>query len=102
MEGRAMDMQEQLLDHEDRIKTLETNYSNLVGEITSVKNGQLQLENTVLKTSQGQNELLNKLIDNTFDLKKTKLVGRKEIIIASVGGGSILGGIVGAILKFWH
>jgi hypothetical protein len=97
-----MDFQEQLLDHEDRIKVLEKNYSNLVGEITSVKNGQLQLENTVLKTSQGQNELLNKLIDNTFDLKKTKLIGRKEIIIASVGGGGFLGVVVGAILKFWH
>lgn len=93
-------MQEQLLDHEDRIKTLEKNYSNLVGEITTVKNGQLQLENTVLKTSQGHNELLNKLIDNTFDLKKTKMISRKEIMIASLGGGSILGIIVGAILKF--
>jgi hypothetical protein len=96
----VLSMQEQLLDHESRIKNLEKNYDNLVGEITSVKNGQLQLENTVLKTSQGHNELLNKLIDNTFDLKKTKTVSRKEIIIAGIGSGGVLGVVVGGILKF--
>jgi hypothetical protein len=96
----VLSMEQQLLDHESRIKTLEQNYGTLVGEITSVKNGQLQLENTVLKTSQDQNGLLNKLIDQTFDLKKTKMVGRKEIIVASIGGGGILGIVVGAILKF--
>jgi hypothetical protein len=94
------DMKDIILDHEDRIKNLEMSYSRLEGKLTSVENGQLQLENTVLKTSQGQSELLNKLIDNTFDLKKTKMVGRKEIIIASLGGGSLLGLIIGAILKF--
>lgn len=94
------EMKDLILDHEGRIKILEQNYAKLDGKLTSVENGQLQLENTVLKTSQGQSELLNKLIDNTFDLKKTKLIGRKEIIIASVGGGSLLGVIVGAILKF--
>jgi myo-inositol catabolism protein IolC len=95
------EMQNLILDHEDRIKTLEKNYGTLVGEITSVKNGQLQLENTVLKTSQGQSELLNKLIDNTFDLKKTKLISRKEIWIAGLGGGSIIGLIIGAVIKFF-
>jgi hypothetical protein len=94
-------------DHEDRIKALEINYSNLVGEISSVKDevtfvktGQLRLENTVLTVSQNQNGLLNTLIANTFDLKKTKTISRKEIIIAGIGSGGILGIIVGAILKF--
>jgi hypothetical protein len=93
-------MEEKLLDHEGRIKSLELSYSRLEGKLTTVENGQIQLENTVLKTSQGQNELLNKLIDNTFDLKKTKAISRKEIIIAGIGSGGILGIIVGAILKF--
>lgn len=93
-------VEELILDHEYRIKTLEKNYSNLVGEITSVKNGQLQLENTVLKTSQGQSELLNKLIDNTFDLKKTKMISRKEIVIAVLSGSSVLGIIIGLVIKF--
>ena len=94
-------MQEQLLDHETRIKSLELSYANLVGEITSVKNGQLQLENTVLKTSQGQSDLLNKLIDNTFDLKKTNVVSRKEMVIAAISGGGVLGILIGAIIKFF-
>ena len=94
-------MQEQLLDHETRIKSLELSYANLVGEITSVKNGQLQLENTVLKTSQGQSELLNKLIEKTFDLKKTKMVSRKEMVIAAISGGGVLGILIGAVIKFF-
>lgn len=93
-------MQEQLLDHENRIKTLENNYDKFVSKITAVENGQLQLENTVLKTSQDQNGLLNTLINNTFDLKKTRMITRKEIIIASISGGGILGVVVGAIIKF--
>lgn len=96
----APTMAEQLLDHESRIKTLEDNYGKFVGEITAVKNGQLQLENTVLKTSQDQNGLLNTLITNSFDLKKTKMVSRKEIIIACISGGSIFGVIVGLVIKF--
>ena len=94
-------MQEQLLDHETRIKSLELSYANLVGEITSVKNGQLQLENTVLKTSQGQSDLLNKLIEKTFDLKKTKMVSRKEMVIAAISGGGVLGILIGAVIKFF-
>jgi hypothetical protein len=96
----VLSVQEQLLDHENRLKTLEDNYGKFVGEITSVKNGQLQLENTVLKTSQDQSGLLNTLITNTFDLKKTKMVSRKEIIIAVLSGSSVLGVVVGLIIKF--
>jgi hypothetical protein len=87
-------------NHEDRIKNLEVNYTKLVDEISYVKTGQIRLENTVLTVSQSQNGLLNTLITNTFDLKKTKTISRKEIIIASISGGGILGVIVGAILKF--
>jgi hypothetical protein len=100
MNTEVLTMQEQLLNHEERLTTLEKNYSNLVGEITSVKNGQLQLENTVLRTSQDQSGLLNTLITNSFDLKKTKAVSRKEIIIAGIGSGGVLGIVVGSILKF--
>ena len=93
-------VEELILDHEDRLKILEKNYSNLVGEITSVKNGQLQLENTVLKTSQDQSGLLNTLITNTFDLKKTKMISRKEIVIAILSGSSVLGVVIGLVIKF--
>ena len=97
----GLNLETQVLDHESRLKTLEKNYSDLVGEITTVKNGQLQLENTVLKTSQDQSGLLNKLIDNTFDLKKTKLISRKEIIIATLGGSSVVGVAIGLVIKFF-
>lgn len=95
-----LSMQEQLLDHESRLKTLENNYHRLDNKLTTVENGQLRLENTILTTSSDQNGLLNTLITNTFDLKKTKTISRKEIIIAGIGSGSVLGVIVGAILKF--
>ena len=93
-------VEELILDHEDRLKILEKNYSNLVGEITSVKNSTLQLENTVLKTSQDQSGLLNTLITNTFDLKKTKMISRKEIVIAILSGSSVLGVVIGLVIKF--
>lgn len=91
-------MQEQLLDHEDRIKTLEKNYAVLVGDMAEIRNGQLRLENTILKTTQDQNQLLNKLIDNSFDLKKTSVVSKKEIWVAILGGGGALG-VIGALLS---
>lgn len=93
-------MKEIILDHEDRIKSLEYSYSRLEGKLTSVENGQLQLENTILKTSQDQSKLLTKVIDNTFDLNKTKLIGRKEIWIAVLGGGGALGAVVALLAKF--
>ena len=93
-------MQEQLLDHESRINTLENNYHRLENKLTTVENGQLRVENTLLTTSQDQTGLLNTLITNTFDLKKTKTVSRKEIIIAVLSGSSVLGVVVGLIIKF--
>jgi hypothetical protein len=96
----VLSVEEQLLDHESRIKTLENNYHRLENKLTTVENGQLRLENTVLTTSQDQSGLLNTLITNTFDLKKTKMISRKEIIVAILGGGSVLGLVVGAVLKF--
>lgn len=95
-------------DHEGRIKILEQNYSKLEGKITSIENGQLQLENTVLKTSQDQKELLNKLVDHHLDLKKrqveadtqaksqevdlkkTRIISRKELWVAVLGSGGIV------------
>jgi hypothetical protein len=97
----GINLEERVLDHETRLSTLEQNYHRLEGKLTSVENGQLQLENTVLKTSQDQSGLLNKLIDNTFDLKKTKMISRKEIIIATLGGSSVVGAVIGLVIKFF-
>ena len=88
-------------DHEGRIKILEQNYSKLEGKISTIENGQLQLENTVLKTSQDQKELLTKLIDHHLDLKKssvaaetdlkkTRIISRKELWVAVLGSGGIV------------
>lgn len=95
-------------DHEGRIKILEQNYSKLEGKISSIENGQLQLENTVLKTSQDQKDLLTKLIDHHLDLKKkqveadsqakaqevdlkkTRIISRKELWIAVLGSGGLV------------
>lgn len=88
-------------DHEGRIKILEQNYSKLEGKISSIENGQLQLENTVLKTSQDQKDLLTKLIDHHLDLKKssaasdvelkkTRIISQKELWVAVLGSGGIV------------
>lgn len=101
-------MKEIMDDHEGRIKILEQNYSKLEGKISSIENGQLQLENTVLKTSQDQKDLLTKLIDHHLDmkkaqaaadtqakaqevdLKKTRIISRKELWVAVLGSGGIV------------
>jgi hypothetical protein len=96
----SVNVQQRMIDHEERIKTLEHNYNRLEGKITTIENGQLQLENTVLKTSQENKDLLTKLIDHHFDLSKTKLIGRKEIIIAVLGGGGIAGIVITIIANY--
>jgi regulator of replication initiation timing len=98
LEGSQM---ERLDIVEKRVEVLEQNYSMLKQDITAVQNGQLQLENTVLKGNKDQSDLLNKLVDHTLDIKKTKVLARKDIIIAVLSGGSVVGLVLGAVINFF-
>lgn len=53
-----MDMPQRLDNHEQRISQLETNYSEVIKEISIIKQGQDQIEKTVLQTSNSQKDIL--------------------------------------------
>lgn len=79
-------------DHEDRLKVLETNYSKLTTEVSEIKSAQYQTQSILLKESQDQKDMLNKLIDQTFGLKKItarerwKFLGQVTVAIFGAGG----------------
>ncbi|MBT2603717.1 hypothetical protein J7E55_11890 [Bacillus sp. ISL-53] len=53
-----MDMPQRLDNHEQRISQLETNYGEVIKEISIIKQGQDQIEKTVLQTSNSQKDIL--------------------------------------------
>lgn len=53
-----MDMPQRLDNHEQRISQLETNYGEVIKEISVIKQGQDQIEKTVLQTSNSQKDIL--------------------------------------------
>ncbi|MFJ7471107.1 hypothetical protein ACQKML_13590 [Peribacillus frigoritolerans] len=53
-----MDMPQRLENHEQRITNLETNYGEVIKEISIIKQGQDQIEKTVLQASSSQKDIL--------------------------------------------
>ncbi|MGE6719268.1 hypothetical protein ACQKGD_22970 [Peribacillus frigoritolerans] len=53
-----MDMPQRIENHEQRITNLETNYGEVIKEISIIKQGQDQIEKTVLQTSNSQKDIL--------------------------------------------
>lgn len=53
-----MDMPQRIENHEQRISLLETNYGEVIKEISVIKQGQDQIEKTVLQTSNSQKDIL--------------------------------------------
>ncbi len=51
-------MPQRLENHEQRISQLETNYGEVIKEISIIKQGQDQIEKTVLQTSNSQKDIL--------------------------------------------
>jgi hypothetical protein len=108
-------MEGMVQDHERRIAELEK-------QAVETKNQYLRLENTVLIGSKSTEELLNKVLDKVLDLKaaetqqehelktaevqqehelaKTRTVSRKEVWIAALGAGGVVGALVGLIPMF--
>ncbi|MGG4200766.1 hypothetical protein [Peribacillus frigoritolerans] len=51
-------MPQRIENHEQRITNLETNYGEVIKEISIIKQGQDQIEKTVLQTSNSQKDIL--------------------------------------------
>jgi predicted nucleic acid-binding Zn-ribbon protein len=93
-------IEERFGDHENRITTLERNFQSLEGKVQNIETGVSRVENTVLKESKVQQDLTNKLIDHHFNFKTTKTMSRKEIWVAALGGGGIVGAITAITTLF--
>ncbi|KIL79608.1 hypothetical protein [Bacillus badius] len=98
-------------DHEKRITHLETNYGKVIEKIDSMEKGQIEIQNTVIKSSSDQKDLLNRLIEHSLgislkqeetkgEVSKLKINSRKEIALGLIGGTGI-SGIIGAVIVFW-
>lgn len=98
-------------DHEKRIADLEKNYGEVIERMGNVETGQLELQNVILKSAGDQKELLNKLIEHSLgitvkqeetkgEVSKLKINSKKEITLALLGGGGIVG-LITAVISFW-
>lgn len=91
-------MFETVQDHEKRIGDLEKSYSDMQLEMNSLKNIQLQTQNTLLEGNKHQNELLNKIIEQTFGLRNTNNTNMWKVAGIAVGsGGFLVVAIIGII-----
>lgn len=86
-------------DHEQRILQLEQNYSEVRKEIAGVQTSQYRIETTVLKESQEQKQLLNKLIDYHLDTKRFNLDKKWQFLLTAIGSGGLIYFIVEAFMK---
>lgn len=77
-------------DHETRIVALEKSYSDMQLEMNSLKNIQLQTQNTLLEGNKHQNELLNKIIEQTFGLRNNSNSNMWKTVGIAVGSGGFL------------
>ncbi len=97
-------------DHEKRILALEQNYSEVKKEMTAVQTSQLEIKGVLLKEGQEQKELINKqrveqdklfqqLIGHTLGIKQNNNNKKWELILAVLGGGGFVYGIIEAFTK---
>jgi len=104
-------MEEKFDNHEGRIVALEKNYGEVIEKMGSMEKGQLELQTVILKSSGDQKDLLNKLIEHNLgitvkqeetkgEISKLKINSKKEITLALLGGGGIVG-IIASIIGFW-
>ncbi len=103
-------MEKMVQDHEQRILTLERNYSEVKKEMTAVQTSQLEIKGTLLKESQEQKELINKqrkeqdalfktLVDHTLGIRKNNSNKKWELALAIFGGGGLFYGVIEIIQR---
>lgn len=66
-----MDVQQQLDDHEIRIRALEKNYSETKFSLINVEKSQSDLKLLVTESNARLDKLLNKFVDSDIQAKKT-------------------------------
>lgn len=104
-----MDMR--LNDHEARITALEKNYADLTNKMQSVETGQLRVEKTLLEEGkeqkklinqqrEEQQELLNKLLEHTLNIKRNNSYKKWDLALALFGGGGLIYGLISLVQKF--
>ncbi|MEC2222887.1 MULTISPECIES: hypothetical protein [Heyndrickxia] len=109
MEADQMDMR--LNDHEARITALEKNYADLTNKMQSVETGQLRVEKTLLEEGkeqkklinqqrEEQQELLNKLLEHTLNIKRNNSYKKWDLALALFGGGGLIYGLISLVQKF--
>ncbi|WP_010249238.1 hypothetical protein [Acetivibrio cellulolyticus] len=64
-------VQEQLKDHEDRLRSLEKTQIEMKYNLLSIEKGQSDLKLMVSEVNNNQNKLINKFIDSDLDIKKS-------------------------------
>jgi hypothetical protein len=100
-----LSMEHMVQDHEKRILQLEKQSEETRNKLQAVETGQYRIEKVILEQGIEQGKLLNKLIDNQFDLKKMNVLTREKIWVKALG---VLGGAGGlfafivALIKLFY
>jgi hypothetical protein len=91
---------QQLTDHEMRLRKLEQTTTEMKYELANIKNELKDLKLLMMDFNKNQTELLNKFVNNTLDIKSNNN-GRlwDYIFKVSVGIGVVINGIVTFYLK---
>lgn len=95
------DMQ-RLDDHERRIGVLESNYATLFNKVQTVETGVTRVENTVMTEGMESRKLINRMIENQFNLNKKKLSVKEKVQLALIAAASTALGAGGIITIFQH
>lgn len=104
-------MDQRIENHETRITALEKNYADLTNKMQSVETGQLRVEKTLLEEGkeqkklinqqrEEQQELLNRLLEHTLNIKKNNAYRRWDLALALFGGGGIIYAVISLVQKF--
>ncbi len=83
-------VQEQLKDHEDRLRSLEKTQIEMKYNFLSIEKGQSDLKLMVSEVNNNQNKLINKFVDSDLDIKKSNnkniwnLIFKVWVVIAPI------------------
>ena len=105
-------MDQRIENHEERITALEKNYADLTNKMQAVETGQLRIEKTLLvegkeqkklinQQREEQQELLNRLLEHTLNIRKNNAYRRWDLALVLFGGGGLIYGIITLITKFF-
>lgn len=86
----AKNMEAVAENHEQRIGTLEKQYSEVMTKINDV-------DKTVREEGREQRNLIQTLLNHTLGMQKQKDNNRTKIVVAALGGGGAVGAIGGLI-----